>query len=77
MQSEAKAVLGGIYGNQVSFINEWGLGTANLGQLSFDQEGEARYIVGWHETDQIAHPSARNINIEAGTKPSGYRGALC
>ena len=80
LQVEAKSALSGIYTTQISFINEWGFGTTNLGQMGYSQNGDATYIVGWNTNNAQATPSTRDVNKADRANLTGtasrYRGPM-
>ena len=80
LQVEAKSALAGLYTTELAFINEWGFGTTNLGQMGFQQEGELVYIVGWNTQNAQATPSARDVNQDDRNDLTGegekYRGPM-
>ncbi len=77
MQSEAKTLLSGIYAAEMTFINEWGLGTVNLEQMGFEMgQGEITYMVGWNPNNRSGGSGALQINVTSRAGLQGYRGPL-
>ena len=72
IQTGAKVSLGGIYASQMTFINEWDLGTQNLEQMGFYMDGETYYKSGWHTSDR----EGIGVNVNSTTRTAGYNGPL-
>lgn len=74
-QTEAKAMLGGLYTSQTSFIIEWRYGTQNIRQTGFSPDGSIVYLAGF--ANGTAEPTGSDPNqTTRSSLPSAYRGPV-
>ena len=76
IQANAKTILSGIYGAQMTFITEWDVGTPNLRQMGYSQIGDAYYMAGWHIRDKVAVGINVNVTARSQVSGGGYDGPL-